>query len=56
MKMSRESVDLIKIMMSEGEVWADYSPPTCRAESSLVVAFDLEEELIPVTATPTGLF
>lgn len=43
-------------MMSEAVVCAAYSPPTCRDESSLVVAFDLEEELIPVTATPTGLF
>ena len=33
-----------------------YSPPTCRDESSLVVEYDLEEGLVPVLATPTGLF
>ena len=43
-------------MMSEVDVCAAYSPSTCRDESSFVIALDLEEELIPLTATPTGLF
>ena len=42
-------------MISEAAFCA-YSLPTCRDESSLVVVFDLDEELVPEAATPTGLF